>query len=108
MHKNLMTFAQNQRISLSLSQSWSSFPFLANECNLWHFVQNRVLSSTLKSVQTDLLSPQGFSFLNFIGVYLICNVVLVSGVQHSESVIQAHISTLFKILFPYRSLQSME
>ena len=34
---------------------------------------------------------------SFIGVYLIYNVVLVSGVQLSESVI--HISTLFKDFF---------
>ena len=31
----------------------------------------------------------------FIGVQLIYNVVLVSGVQQSESVIHIHISTLF-------------
>ena len=41
------------------------------------------------------------SFFNiFIGVELIYNVMLVSGIQQSESV--THISTLFKILFPYR------
>ena len=44
----------------------------------------------------------------FIGVQLIYNVVLVSGVQQSESVIHIHISTLFKILFPHRSLKSIE
>ena len=31
----------------------------------------------------------------FIGVQMICNVVLVLGVQQSESVIHIHISTLF-------------
>ena len=41
----------------------------------------------------------------FIGVQLIYNVVLVSGEQQSESVIHMHISTLFQIIFPYRSLQ---
>ena len=34
-------------------------------------------------------------FFIFIGVYLIYSVVLVSGVQQSESVIHIHISTLF-------------
>ena len=34
-------------------------------------------------------------FFNFIGVELIYNVVLVSGVQQSDSVIRIHISTLF-------------
>ena len=43
-----------------------------------------------------------------IAVQLIYSVVLVSGVQQTESVIHIHISTLFQILFPYRSLQSTE
>ena len=42
----------------------------------------------------------------FIGVQLIYNVVLVSRVQQSESVMHIHVSALFYILFPYRSLQS--
>ena len=33
--------------------------------------------------------------------------MFILGVQHTESVIHLHISTLLKILFPYRSLQSM-
>ena len=40
----------------------------------------------------------------FIRVQLIYNVVLVSGVQHGDSVIRIHVS----ILFPYRPLQSIE
>ena len=49
-----------------------------------------------------------FFTLIFIGVQLIYNVVLVSAVQQSESAIHTHISTLFQILFPYRSLQNTE
>ena len=44
----------------------------------------------------------------FTGVYLTYNVVLVLGVQQSESVIHTHISILFRILFPYRPPQNME
>ena len=45
----------------------------------------------------------------FIGVWLIYNVVLASGVQQSESDIHIHIVILFQILFPDdRSLQSIE
>ena len=33
--------------------------------------------------------------------------VLASGVQQSESVIQKHVSILFQILFPHRSLQNV-
>ena len=39
---------------------------------------------------------------------MIYNVVLVSGVQQSDSVIHIHISPLFQILFPYRLLQNIE
>ena len=38
-----------------------------------------------------------FFFLIFIGVELIYNVLLVSGIHQSESVIHIHISTLFYI-----------
>ena len=42
------------------------------------------------------LSHQSFlSFLIFIGVELIYNIVLVPGVQQSELVIHIHVSTLF-------------
>ena len=48
-------------------------------------------------------------FNNFIGEQLICNVVLVSGVQQSESVIHIYIlSTLFFIPFPCKPLQSIK
>ena len=60
-------------------------------------------------VKRDCLSGVAFFFfLNVIGVELIYNVVLVSGVQQSASVIHIHIFILFQILFPYRSLQSIE
>ena len=49
------------------------------------------------------------SFLKiFIGVQLIYNVVLVSALQQSESVIHIHVSSLFYILFLYKSLQSLQ
>ena len=38
-----------------------------------------------------------FNFLFYIGVQLVNNVVLVSGVEQSDSVIQVRISTLLKI-----------
>ena len=39
---------------------------------------------------------------------MINNVVLVSGVQQSDSVIHIHVSILFQILFPVRLLQNIE
>ena len=47
-------------------------------------------------------------FLFYIGVELINNVVLVSGVQHSDSVHHIHVSILFQMLFPFRLLQNIE
>ena len=49
-----------------------------------------------------------FLKLIFIGVQLLYNVVLISTVQQSESVIRIHISPLFGISFPFRSPQSTE
>ena len=43
-------------------------------------------------------------FFNLIGVELIYNVVLVSGVQQSDSVLDIHVSILFQIIFPFRLL----
>ena len=48
-----------------------------------------------------------FQFI-FIGVCLIYNAVLVSGVQQSESTVHIHIPTFLLDYFPYRSLQSIE
>ena len=49
-----------------------------------------------------------FNFLFYIGAQLINNVVLVSGVQQSDSVIHIHVSILFQILFPFRLLHNIE
>ena len=49
-----------------------------------------------------------FLFLIVITMQLMYSVVLVSSIQQSESVKSIHISTLFKILFPYRSQKSNE
>ena len=45
-----------------------------------------------------------------IGIQLIYNVVLASGVQQNDSVIHIHMSPppFFKILFPYKPLQGIE
>ena len=69
---------------------------------LWAEESGGLESMVLQRVGQDLVAkppPQ-----------LLYNVALASAVQQSESVILIHIcrSTLFKILFPYRSLQSIE
>ena len=46
-----------------------------------------------------------FQFLFYIGVYLIHNVVLISRIQKSDSVIHTNVSILFHMLFPHRLLQ---
>jgi len=47
-------------------------------------------------------------FLFDIGVQLINNVVLASGVHQSNSVVLIHVSILFQIVFPIRLLQSIK
>ena len=49
-----------------------------------------------------------FKKLLYTGGLLINHVVLVSGVQHSESVIHLHKSILFQILSPIRLLHNFE
>ena len=49
-----------------------------------------------------------FIFIFLIEVQLIYSIVLVSGVQQSDSVIHTYISILFQILFPHRLLQNTE
>ena len=39
---------------------------------------------------------------------MINNVVIVSGVQQSDSVVHVHVSILFQILFPVRLLHNIE
>ena len=55
------------------------------------------------------LIPPSFSsfFLSFIEVYLIYNVMVISAVQQSDSVIYLHTSILFHMLFLYRSSQNI-
>ena len=53
-----------------------------------------------------LLFSPFFKFLFYFGLHLTYNVVLVSGVQQSDSVI--HVFILFQILSPYRLLQSIK
>ena len=48
-----------------------------------------------------------YFFLIFTGVLLLYNVVFVSTIQESESVMRIHISPLFWISFPLRSPQSL-
>ena len=49
-----------------------------------------------------------FSLIYFTDVYLIYNIVLVSGVQQSDLVIYIYVYILFHILFHYGLLQDTE
>ena len=62
----------------------------------------------LEALKYGVVSFFFFNFLFYIGVQLINNVVLVSGVQQSDSVIHIHVSILFQILFPFRLLHNIE
>ena len=49
-----------------------------------------------------------FSFLFSIGVELINNVVLTSGIQQGDLVIYINVSILFKNFLPFKLLHDME
>ena len=49
-----------------------------------------------------------FNCFFYTGVELIDNVVLLSAVQQSDSVIHIHVFILFQILFPFRLLHNIE
>ena len=49
-----------------------------------------------------------FNFLFYIGVWLINNVMIVSRVQQSDSVIHIHVAHLLQILFPFGLLHNIE
>ena len=69
----------------------------------WFLPESNYKWGFYKSINLDFIIPSAFiiwhfcsfSRNNFIGIELIYSVVLVSGVQQSDSVIQIHISTLF-------------
>ena len=76
----------------------------------------RMARQTIQSVSevTEQLGFFVFIFLIkklkqfYIGVYLINSVMLVSGVQQSDSIIHIQVSILFQILFPFWLLQNIE
>ena len=54
------------------------------------------------------LLPFLIKLLFYIRVQLFYNIVLVSDIQQSGSVVRIHISVLFQIIFPYSLLQNIE
>ena len=63
-------------------------------------------SQALLSTLTQTLKKK--NLLLYIGVYFINNVMLVSVVQQSDSVIHIHISILFQTLFPFKLLHNIK
>ena len=77
-----------------------------------------VVQAVIKAIRTKIHLVKWFELLlsiclllfliNFIGIQLLYNVVLVSTVQQSESAICIHMPHLFWISFPFRSPESTE
>ena len=66
-----------------------------NLCNSSHWPLSGSINLGRLGPGVQVGRPGCCWFFFFIGVSLIYNVVLVSGVQQSDSVIRTHISTLF-------------
>ena len=64
--------------------------------------------SHMKGIGVPMETLTFFSFLFSIGVELINNVVLTSGIQQSDSDIHINVSILFQIFFPFKLLHNME
>ena len=89
------------RTSISSVQSRWSQMFFISRCAFLIWWRN-------PNKHTLIPEKQNFYLKNFSGAWLIYNVVLVSSVQKSESVTCKHVSNLSWILFPFRSLWSIE
>ena len=81
---------------------------LLHSNNKWYIERNYLwyLSSVISS--KDIFLFGCFLKLIFIGVLLLCNAVLVSVVQQSESAIHIHISSLYWISFSVHHRASSE
>ena len=88
----------------SLLECWKWFASHSEcRCTICKFIK---MYSYCALFSLFILDLDFFKNLFYTGVQLIYNVVLVSSVQQSDSVI--HISILFQILFPRGLLQSIE
>ena len=76
--------------------SWCLWVYHLTDANVlqWAYNETQGLLEVRSSATLGLVGFSQFFFF-LIGVYLICNVVLVSGVEQSESVIHIHMPTLF-------------
>ena len=102
MHRRILASSSIKRCSMCLYWVGSA---VGRGCG-----ESQVLKCLQQSEQVSLLwtfnlSKRAMGVL-FIEVWLIYSVLLVSGIQHSNSVI--HLCILFQILFPYRLLQNTE
>ena len=62
------------------------------------------------SLRSQIINDSQIAFyiLFYCGVQLMNNILLVSGVQQSDSVIHIYVSIVFQILFPFRLLHNIE
>ena len=81
--------------------------FFKSEIN-FYFLDKSAFGKQVLLLDDDYMDIHFFNFLFYSGIELINNVVLVSGIQQSDSIILIHVAILSKILFLCRLLQSIE
>ena len=74
----------------------------------WQTITHSQMSAFLSAFWQQEPTFFKFTFLFYIGVQLIYNVVLISGVRQSGCIIHIRISIFFSDSFPYRLLQNIE
>ena len=92
---------------------WKVFLWLRSNgfsSSVLYHVTKITFNFSLLFIQTySFFDYQNFMLLKIcIGVQLVYNDMLISGVQQSESVIHTHISLLFQIVFPQKLIQKIE
>ena len=99
----------NSPASLLEGSLWLHWTHLDNARSSPHLMQphrgHSLLSGIALHSYTDFKKK---NLLLYIGVYFINNVMLVSVVQQSDSVIHIHISILFQTLFPFKLLHNIK
>ena len=103
MKSSLFTFLEFL-LRLSRLMVWQ-----CHSCGVGHSCSSNLIPGLGTSICCGR-APNFFYMLfsqSFIEVYLIYNVVMISAVQQSDSVIHGRTSILFQILFPHRWSQNM-
>ena len=85
---------------------WTSFYWKATQVEPLHSQDSEALVDTRHRMAGGIQKAGRIGVFLLIELYLIYSVVLVSGVQHSDSLNRIYLSILLQLLFPISSVES--